>query len=102
MNLNKLIQLADGATPGPWKKVDDHGILAIIGPPSLKRPYNSLAIDFDAPDASFVAAANPTTVKRMAELLVQCREALKCQTPDYEFRLDEALAALDAFEKELE
>ena len=45
--------------------------------------------------AQFYAAANPATVKRMAELLVQCREAM--MDFDYDKRIA-ALAALDEFE----
>ena len=50
----------------------------------------------------FQESANPATVKRMAELLMQCREALiYCAVGGVKMaNVTDALAALDAFEKE--
>jgi len=103
MNLDQLIKLADAATPGPWwagkcEPADGHA-LAWIGNHFVDCEGGQRNYKEQVDDAAFIAAANPTTVKRMAELLMQCREALDdVDDPLWEVR--EALAALDEFDKE--
>jgi hypothetical protein len=74
VKLEQLIKLADAALDEP-----NHGRLHYF----ITEFYN---------------AANPATIKRMAELLVQCREALLWQHGGDMRKA--ALAALDEFDKE--
>jgi hypothetical protein len=79
MNLSELIKLAD----------------AVYSPNKDDWELKQALLHFDR-------AANPATVKRMAELLMQCREALVAHRESYindDELVHEALAALDAFEK---
>jgi hypothetical protein len=99
--LKELITLADAATLGPWEMTENpHPAFGGVQLYWIDSEAGNLAENICEEEAAFISAAAPVTVKRMAELLMQCRDALRCQTPDYEFRLDEALAAIDAFEKE--
>ena len=91
--LTELIALADAATPKKGKRLT----------------YYDGAWDISDQEQTLYREANPATVKRMAELLKQCREALedyryvgvyKPQIGCSVFVSNDALAALDAFEKE--
>ena len=76
--LEELIKMADAAEP-KWFSTDNHTSI----------------------NARFIAAANPAIVKRMAELLVQCREALKYADEVIISHIaEDALSALDTFERE--
>ena len=91
--LQELIKLADAATPGPWE-VDQRICL-------VRESNGGHTVKSQPCNLSFIAAANPATIKRMAELLVQCREALSAMDND-DWDLSDAamkaLAALDAFD----
>ena len=108
--LTELIKLAAAATPGPWQS---HGSHIYPNDPNvvIAQVHNPGSRESDFPlvaNVAFIAAANPATVKRMAELLVMCREALEkiqketFSDPPQISVMDSAsfdvLAALDEFE----
>lgn len=91
MKLDKLERLADAATPTteePW--YDEDTIKQGIG-------HNCA---YSTADAAFIAAANPTTIKAMCQLLRQCREAIERVGRDQYPIVHDALTALREFEKE--
>lgn len=125
--LTELEALADAATPGPWKKLSSGEICYPYK--DHPNTYASLlcCLDDDCGDGAkastnpadtdFIAAMNPQTVKAMIALIRQQHEALKKVQPGNELgdfltdsvmpwaaikdivKMEEALAAYEAFEK---
>jgi len=102
--LKQLIALADGATQGEWE----------ANQRSFGRPYiHTHANGERTPtvetlgrcqgligrkNSRFIAAANPQTVKAMAELLEQCEDVLRQRmTKGAYYEMKATLAAIQAF-----
>jgi hypothetical protein len=102
--LTELIALADAATQNTYA----YGSNRCGCGDSICHNYHLNIAGSDGgigeEDALFISAANPTTVKRMAELLVQCRDTLlhanRAVSQEHVGLItEEALAALNTFEE---
>lgn len=106
---DELIQLADAATPGPWRKTAHGVVLTNRG----NGEIDDIVMWDDSPanvthDAVYIAAANPQTVKQMALLVKQMVALLKmwevCSKAESGISVciketGEALAAYEHFEQ---
>lgn len=108
----ELAELAEKATPGPWRydERSDHGspIMfsdAVIGPydgPAIvigfhQADYNSEAwFEVSDADGEYIAAANPATIQALLRDLMTLREALDAMVDDPMRGLTQARAALEA------
>ncbi len=114
--LDELERLADAATPGPWEPV---GSVVDCGPEerlhyvswkafiecfgSEDDPANGKTVS--EANASFIAKANPATIKQMAAIMRLQNEYVKLMRdygPPVGFgntTIDEALRLFDAFDK---
>ena len=69
VDTTKLRELAQKATPGPWysKWPEERCVWKDIGPGRYPVAYTGDCFD-DAPNAEYIAAANPATVQTLAEV----------------------------------
>lgn len=111
-----ILALCEAATPGPWEIVEDcdNGKEEYYGYWHLVGEKVMIGKEANA-DSKFIAACNPAEIRRMVEVMLQMRKALKeytnvCRsyndprdfTPkvvDEGFRAREAIAAFDAWQK---
>ena len=91
----QLLALAEAATPGPWWKEDGapRCVYAKVkgGRPNgeglLTVAYYGTVRPNDVPDAAFIAAANPETIKQLVEqmnVLVAALSAIRTARDDME------------------
>lgn len=109
MNIeDRLIELAQKATPGPWRQAG--AILAVIrvddGTPEGGEAVAACA-SWKMPlaqknnDAAYIAACSPSVVSAIAEVVRATRGLCKCGRCDLgRANLDDALDALDGLDGE--
>lgn len=78
MNLDELERLADAATPGPWGCNEASGLDDCLWSDNAQAwvIFNDSFETMRQCDADFIAAANPSTVKELVQLVRQCKNAL--------------------------
>ena len=84
MNITELENLAQAATPGPWKFEKDGYVKSCVVPEIVCSPHSCLHETAKTKDhmrdlkgtAKFIAAANPQTILAMIELLREMADAL--------------------------
>ncbi len=92
--LGELERLANAATKGPWKA----SVVSTVTSPNFVRRWGNVEAESDrvvemadAPDAAFIAAANPETIKalvaevrRLRAIVADLADSCPCQ-PGLEF-----------------
>jgi len=92
----ELMKLAEAATPGPWHADGEHDYKDCV----CTSKY-CITSDLEEKDASFIAAANPETIKQLVELVRLQHESVKQYAkmmPLYQAGID-AIAAFNRFEQ---
>lgn len=86
IDVAKLRSLAENATPGQWawtcEPGDDEACLEAVGADgyvlSAHGMHTEGFVDVEAPDAEFIAAANPATVLALLDRLERAEARLTC------------------------
>ena len=100
----ELLALAEAATPGPWRKTCHGVVVADKGTGNTDDDY--IVMWDDTPkhvetDATFIAAANPETIRQLVELVLLQHEALTMHCAPYlnhNGQYDETIEAFNKWE----
>ena len=100
--LDELEKLADAATQGPWRKTGHGVVIADRRTGNTDDDYIVMwddTPDYVETDATFIAAANPQTIKQLIALVRLQHEALMSCSMGCSYDETEVVAATKAYEE---
>jgi hypothetical protein len=76
--LDRLETLADEATPGPWKYIpdDERDDWQLVNDEAVWIKQDDSGVPILKADGEYIAAANPTTIKTLIQVIREAREGL--------------------------
>ena len=106
MNLQQLKQLAEAATPGPWKSAEftDEWFLetnhkyAVEGTSMRIVSVEGMGVEYQT-NSEFIAAANPATILQMIACMEMMGDALEMYMSDEDIPWSVVEAALTAYKE---